>query len=103
MTCAVVDQRRHVAPAAVAARSGQRVWKRQPGGGLIGLGMSPSSSARSRTARRIGQRHRRQQRPRVGVARVAEQLVGRRGLDDLAEIHHGDAVGDVLHDREIVA
>ena len=37
------------------------------------------------------------------MARVAEQLVGRRGLHDLAEIHYGDAVGDVLHDREIVA
>ena len=37
------------------------------------------------------------------MARIAEQLVGRRGLHDLAEIHYGDAVGDVLHDREIVA
>ena len=26
----------------------------------------------------------------------------RRNLDDLAEIHHGDAVGDVAHDAEIV-
>jgi hypothetical protein len=27
-------------------------------------------------------------------------LVGE--LDDLAEIHHRDAVGDMLHDRQIV-
>ena len=37
------------------------------------------------------------------MARIAEELVGRRRLDDLAEIHDGDAVGDVFHDREIVA
>ena len=29
-------------------------------------------------------------------------LVLRPDLDDLAEVHHGDAVGDVAHDREIV-
>ena len=51
---------------------------------------------------RARHRDRGQQRLRIGVARVGEQFVGRRGLDDAAEIHHGDAVGDVLHHREIV-
>ena len=37
------------------------------------------------------------------MAWIAEQLLGRRRLDDLAEIHDGDAVGDVLHHGEIVA
>src|SRR6185437_787525 len=52
---------------------------------------------------RVRQRHRREQGARVGVPRIPEQLVGRRGLHDLAEVHYGDAVGDVLHDREIMA
>ena len=30
------------------------------------------------------------------------ELVGRRELDDLAEIHHGDAVRDVPHDSQVV-
>jgi hypothetical protein len=34
---------------AVVGEQRQRVWKRQPGGGFMALGMSPSSSARSRT------------------------------------------------------
>ena len=35
-------------------KRGQRVWKRQPLGGLIGLGTSPSSTMRSRVALDIG-------------------------------------------------
>ena len=38
-----------------------------------------------------------------GMARLRVELGGRRGLDDLAEVHDGDAVGDVAHDREVVA
>src|SRR6266852_1439004 len=43
-----------------------------------------------------------EERRRVGVARGGVQ--GRRGgpLDDLAEIHHRDMIGDVLHDREVM-
>ena len=36
------------------SRSGQRVWKRQPGGGAAGDGMSPSSTMRSRSRCRTG-------------------------------------------------
>ena len=36
------------------------------------------------------------------MTRVGEQLVGRRRLDDAAEVHDGDAVGDVPHDRHVV-
>ena len=64
--------------------------------------MSPCRSMRSRFACGFGTRDGRQQRPGIGMARRGEQRVGRRGLDDAAEIHHGDAVGDVLHHREIV-
>ena len=31
-----------------------------------------------------------------------EELFGGRKLDDLAEVHDGDAVGDVAHDGEVV-
>src|SRR3981081_33281 len=32
-----------------------------------------------------------------------EQLLRIRGLDDAAEVHHGDAVGDVFYHRKVVA
>ena len=51
---------------------------------------------------RFRHRDRGQQRAAVGMARFREQRVRRRRLDDLAEIHHGDAVGDVLDHGEIV-
>ena len=51
----------------------------------------------------IGGRHRREQRPRIGMRRMVPDLVDRAELDDLAEIHHQHAVGDVAHDVEIVA
>jgi len=35
--------------------------------------------------------------------RQVEHLLGRAGLDEFAEIHDGDAVTDVLNDREVVA
>jgi len=36
------------------------------------------------------------------VLGVAEELFGLGHLHDLAQIHHGDAVADMSHDREIV-
>jgi hypothetical protein len=39
----------------------------------------------------------------VGVVRLLEQLFGWRHLDDAAEIHDGDPVGEVLDHAEIVA
>ena len=51
---------------------------------------------------RIGDRHGAHQRRRVGMLRLAEDRVGRRQLDQLADIHHGDAVGDVAHHRQVV-
>ena len=80
----------------------QRVWKRQPVGGLSGLGTSPASRMRARWAVGIGHRHGRQQRLGVGMARLGEQAALGRQLDDLAEIHDGDPVGDVAHHGEVV-
>ena len=36
------------------------------------------------------------------MRRLLVDLVPRPDLDDLAEVHDGDAVGDVAHDRQIV-
>ena len=36
------------------------------------------------------------------MTRRGKQRLGIRGLDDPAEIHHGDAVGDVFYDRKVV-
>lgn len=38
----------------------------------------------------------------MGMEGIGEDIQGRADLDDAPEIHDGDAVGDVFHDREIV-
>src|SRR5215469_5550448 len=43
------------------------------------------------------------QRLRVGMARRLEEPVARRHLDEFAQIHDGNAVGDVVDDGKIVA
>ena len=55
-----------------------------------------------RRERRVGDRHGRHQRARVRHPRVRVELVGVGQLDDLAEVHHRDAVAHVAHDREVV-
>ena len=72
-------------------------------------------AAAGRDARRVGRlagedlrlhlrrlRDDREQRARVGMARVAEQLLGRALLDDPAEVHDRDPVGDVPGQPEVV-
>ena len=81
---------------------GQRVWKRQPDGGSIGLGMSPLSTIRLLLRPGTGSGIGREQRHRVRVQRPGEQLVRGRDLDDPAEVHHRDAIRDVADDGEIV-
>src|SRR5258707_792134 len=39
----------------------------------------------------------------IGMVRLPEQLLGGRALDDAAQVHDQDAVGDVLDDAEVVA
>ena len=102
-----VDERRLllVERGADSCSSGQRVRKRQPEGGASGLGMSPSSTTRRAGPLhlRVGHDGRREERLRVRVLRPREQLVARSHLDDLAEVHHRDAVAEELHGREVVA
>src|SRR5260221_1695808 len=50
----------------------------------------------------IDARNRAQQQLGIGMSRPREELVDRRGLDDLAGIHDGDAVGDRGDDAEIM-
>src|SRR4051794_9440510 len=50
----------------------------------------------------VRDRHRGQEFFRVGVARVLADLVGVAGLDDLALVHHRDAVGNVANDADVV-
>ena len=59
----------------------------QPADALVGLGL----------------RDRRDQRARIGVPGIGEQLGGRAGFDDLAEIHHQHAIAQQAHDIEVVA
>src|ERR1700712_274366 len=47
-------------------------------------------------------RHRRQQGFGIGMTRRVVERLGRRRLDDAAEIHHGDALGDMFDDREVM-
>src|SRR5882672_12125284 len=44
----------------------------------------------------------REQAARIGMRQVPPEGSRSAGLDDLAKIHDGDAVSDVLHEREIV-
>ena len=57
---------------------------------------------RSPLAYRVGLGDGREQRVRVRVAGVAVDVGGRTDLDDLAEVHDRDAVGDVPDDGQVV-
>jgi hypothetical protein len=50
----------------------------------------------------IGDRHRSEQRLGVRMQRAAEQRGPVGQLDDAAEVHHRDAVADVLNHREVM-
>src|SRR6266446_10224418 len=51
----------------------------------------------------IGDRNGGKERLRVRHHRLAVKIFGRRQLNDLSEIHDGDAICDVLHHREVVS
>ena len=74
---------------AARARSGS------PSGIASGSGGVPSMVVRRRVAGQmpVDARHRVDQRPGVGMARIGEQLLGRPLLHHLAGVHHDDARG----------
>src|SRR6266511_838571 len=47
-------------------------------------------------------RHRGEQRLRVGMERVGVEHLLRGELHEVAEVHHRDAIGDVVHDAQVV-
>src|SRR5258706_15434089 len=50
---------------------------------------------------RIGLRNRGKKRLGVRMLRGREELLSRRDLHDPADVHHGDALADVLHDAQV--
>ena len=87
--------RHDVRAAGVEAAAGRRMQRAR---NVVGQPLAATSAA----PRRVGGRHGGDQRLRIRVQRAGVQraLVGE--LDDLAEIHHGDPAGDVLHHAEVV-
>src|SRR5690348_10625615 len=71
------------------------------GGGAWRLAGQQDAAAAARI--RIGLRHGREQRLRVGMARRGEQPRGGSELDDTTEIDDGNAVRDARHQAQVVA
>ena len=80
---------------------GQRVWKTQPWAAWIALGISPSRRMRSRRWPSMA-RHGGEQRLGIGMVGPVEDALRGPDLHQPAEIEHGDAVGEIAHDAEIV-
>ncbi len=77
----------------------QALLDREPDAQVVGAGDGLGVVAdRVRHAGAFG----RQQHLRVGMLRVGEDLGRGAGFDDLAVLHHADAVGDAAHDPEVV-
>ena len=85
-----------------ASARGQRVRKRQPDGGLIGLGGSPVRAAIVRGRLGVGLHRGGQQGRRVVVRRRLVEEVGRCDLAEPPEVHDGHPVADVLDDGQVV-
>ena len=92
-----------------AAPSGSARW---PAGSADGTGSRAAERSGSAPRRRpacalrpimLQVRDRVQQQPRIGMARRAEDRLGRTELDDAAEIHHPQPVRHVAHHRQVVA
>ena len=80
---------------------GQRGWKRQPLGGRAGVGHLAGQRL-GQGAGAVRARDRGDERLGVGMARRRPDRAGRALLDDLAQVHHEDGVGDVPDDRQVV-
>src|SRR5215212_10622115 len=75
-----------------------------PTGGVYGAGQIPGDdySLAFALVVRVRDGHRREEGAGVGVQRVRVELIAVRQFDQLAEVHHPDAVADVFYDGEVV-
>ena len=73
------------------------------GRNIGGIGHGIAEADVRHAAAGLRRQHARQQRLRVGMARITEQRVGLVPLHDAAEIHHGHLARDMLDHREVVA
>ena len=79
--------------------TGQRGWNRHPAGMCVGSGASPvriccsilSCSGTTDSNAFV-----------YGMLRIGQHLLGRADLDDAAEVHHRDTIGDVPRKPEVV-
>ena len=90
----------------LAAQTGsamaQRVRNRQPDGGRTDEGGSPvNGDSLTRWAGFIDRRAA-NRRAGIGMRRVAVDAIDRAEFDHLAEVHHQHAVGQIMHDIQIV-
>ena len=98
-----IDRRRRSAGRRAAARSQQRGWKRQPVGGLTGLGTSPREDDPLRgAASGSGTGIADISAWVYGCSRLAEQRRRGRPARRRAQVHHRDPVADVLDDAHVV-
>ena len=85
--------------------SGQRGWNRHPSGIAAAFGVSPlrmTRAARVASSHRVGRRRDADERARVGMVRVLDDLLGRSDLHDPTEVHDRDPVGDDPGERQVV-
>ncbi len=92
MLAALLDRERAARAKPAPLRPGARIGR---------LALDRHQAAVMRLA--VEARRRVEQRPGIGVARIAQQVAGRPLLDDLPGIHHQHARADVGDDAEIVA
>ncbi len=106
MTAAEVEERRLLDAAAIEGQRAARMEAaaRGDGGGVGRLALQdrPRAARAFGDLRRLGRRQHADERPRVRVARIVDDRRGRADLQDLAQVHDRDAVGDDPGQREVV-
>ena len=91
-------------PCSGRPHTGSGGGRRSPRGGLIGRGRvaGEDDPLAGPLDRGVGDGNGAHQGARVGVPGPVDHVLGGPELDDLAQVHDGDPVRDVPHDREVV-
>ena len=82
--------------------SGQRGANRHPGAIAVAFGGSPVSSVRGPRRARPSCRHHLDERAGVRMQRVADHVGGGAFFDDLAQVEHGDPIGEDASQCQVV-